>query len=284
MNILVIDDELTFAELLSEVLISEGFSDVRTSPSAEDALNQMRDRTPDLVVTDLKMPGMNGLELLSQARSRYPKIDVILMTAFADIQTARQALKRGAIDFLVKPFENSELVGLIRQVESRRGIRLLSEPIEGFSGMIGGSQPMRRVYSAIERVAKTDATVLVLGESGTGKQLAARAVHSLSARSNGPFHEIQCANLPEHLLESELFGHEKGSFTGAEGQKKGRVELAADGTLFLDEIGEIPLSLQSKLLAFIQERKFHRVGGTKEISVDVRIVAATNKEIGRAHV
>ena len=283
MRILIVDDEKRFADVLRLALNAEGYSEVETAASAEEAVDMVRVGPYDVVVTDLRMPGMSGLELSAEIKRRMPATSIILMTAFADVETARQALKRGALDYLVKPFDNSELLTLISQVESRRnlerGKKEAGDTCVFFAGMVGGSAAMRKVFENVEKAARHDASVLILGESGTGKELVARAIHSLSNRHGCPFVALHCAAIPEMLLESELFGHEKGAFTGAQARKEGRVELAAGGTVFLDEIGELPLPLQPKLLRFLQEHQFTRIGGSRTITVDVRVVAATNRNL-----
>jgi DNA-binding NtrC family response regulator len=283
LRILIADDEPRFAKVLRQALVAKGYADVSVVSNAHDALEDASAHPCDLLVTDLCMPGMSGIDLMAEMKRRWPGIDIILMTAFADVQTAKSSLKGGALDYLVKPFHNEELVSQVRQVQARRraaGIEHGNER-EGiaFEGLIGTSPQMRRTFASLERAARSDASVLLLGESGTGKELAARALHALSARHAGPFVDIHCAAIPEHLLESELFGHEKGAFTSADSRKKGRLELADAGTLFLDEIGEMPLSLQPKLLRFLQERHFVRIGGTDAIAVNVRVVAATNRDL-----
>jgi DNA-binding NtrC family response regulator len=281
MRTLVVDDDSRFAGILRRVLASEDLGEVDASSSAEEALRRLRDAAFDVIVTDLRMPGMSGLDLLAEIRRVAPGTDVILMTAFADVATAREALKRGAMDYLVKPFDNSELVSLLSQAKARRAA-LAAHPAdeaEPFAGMIGVSPQMRRLFSSVEKVSRSEATVLIVGESGTGKELVARAIHSLGARHTGPFVDVNCAAIPDTLIESELFGHERGAFTGAHAMRRGRIEAASRGTLFLDEIGEMPLGLQPKLLRFLQGRRIYRVGGNREIPVDVRVIAATNRDV-----
>lgn len=283
MRILIVDDEIRFADVLRLALNAEGCGEVDTAQSGEEALDKVRTDPCDVLVTDLRMPGMSGLELMAEVKRRAPSTDIILMTAFADVETAREALKRGALDYLVKPFDNKELFSLIAQVRAKRsldaGAGANGESEIMFAGMVGRSDVMKMVFEKIRRAARHDSAVLIQGESGTGKELVARAIHSLSTRHQGPFIDFHCAAIPESLLESELFGHEKGAFTGAEGRKKGRIELATGGTVFLDEVGELPLSLQPKLLRFLQEHQFTRIGGTETITVDVRVVAATNRDL-----
>ncbi|TET32975.1 MAG: sigma-54-dependent Fis family transcriptional regulator [Planctomycetota bacterium] len=283
MKILIVDDEKRFAKVLQLALNTEGYDRVEIACSGDEAIEKIRISPYDLVVTDLRMPGMNGLELMAEVKRRTPGTDIILMTAFADVETARAALKKGALDYLVKPFDNSELISLVSQSASRRivnGTGMAAEKTDAlFAGMVGRSKAMKSVFERITKAAHSEAAVLILGESGTGKELVARAVHKLSNRHKGPFVDLHCAAIPENLLESELFGHEKGAFTGADNQKKGRLELAAGGVIFLDEIGEMPLSLQPKLLRFLQEHQLVRVGGSDTINVDARVVAATNRDL-----
>ncbi|MBA2481790.1 MAG: sigma-54-dependent Fis family transcriptional regulator [Planctomycetes bacterium] len=285
MRILIVDDEARFANVLARVLKSEAVGEVDVASSAEEALVRMQEHPCDLLVTDLRLGGMSGLELMGEVRRRWGATDIVLMTAFAEVATAREALKRGAMDYLVKPFDNKELVALVAQAHARRRATVGTsgstsiEPDGRLAGLIGESPAMRRVFGEIERVARADASVLLLGESGTGKEVAARALHTLSPRHSGPFIEVHIAALPESTLESELFGHEKGSFTGADKRKAGMFELASGGTVFLDEIGELPLHIQPKLLRFLQERRYYRIGGTEPLSVDVRVVAATNRDL-----
>jgi DNA-binding NtrC family response regulator len=283
MRILIVDDEKRFAKVLCQALNADGYKDVDMASSGQEALDAVRVKPCDVLVTDLRMPGMSGLELMGEVGRRSPGTEIILMTAFADVATAREALKRGAVDYLVKPFDNQELSALLKQIQARRTAAgekpADSEDSNLFMGMAGQSPVMRKMFEAVERVARSDASILILGESGTGKELIARAVHDLSPRHRGPFVDLHCAAIPENLLESELFGHERGAFTGAHDRKRGRLELAAGGTVFLDEIGEMPLPLQPKLLRFLQEHQFIRVGGSETITVDVRIVAATNRNL-----
>ena len=281
MKTLIVDDETRFATFLRKALEAEGLGEVATASSAEEALSSLRESRIDLVVTDLKMGGMSGLELLAEVKRMSGGTDVILMTAFADVETAREALKRGALDYLVKPFDNDELVSLVKQVADRRALATESDDAAApaFAGMIGTGAAMRNVFNTVEKAAHTDATVLVLGESGTGKELIAKAIHSLGVRHAGPFVDVNCAAIPATLIESELFGHERGAFTGAHASRKGRIEASARGTLFLDEIAEMPLELQPKLLRFLQERTIYRVGGNEPVNVDTRIVAATNRDL-----
>jgi DNA-binding NtrC family response regulator len=278
MRIIIADDETRFARLLARILAAEGRDDVETAASGPEALDPVRSKPCDVLVADLRMPGMTGLELLSQVRRISPGTDCILMTAFADVATAREALKGGAVDYLVKPFDNTELTSLVDQIAERRSVLQGPRP-DTFVGMVGRSAGMRAVFETMERTAGADATVLILGETGTGKELVARGIHALGPRHRGPFVDVNCAAIPETLIESELFGHEPGAFTGAAGRKAGRLELAGKGTVFLDEIGSMPLGLQPKLLRFLQERTVYRVGGTEAVSIDARVLAATNSDL-----
>ncbi|ADH85768.1 sigma-54-dependent transcriptional regulator [Desulfurivibrio alkaliphilus] len=284
-TILVVDDEPNYLVILSELLRDEGY-ETFTAGSAEEGLEIARHTDLDLIITDMRMPGMDGLELLKTIKGINPSLPVIMITAFGEVDKAVAAMRAGAFNYLTKPFDNDELLVSIRKALEhyevvRENTRLRAEISErtSYASMVGKSHRMREIYGLIEKVAPTPTSVLITGESGTGKELVARAVHSNSPRSQAPFISINCAGLPESLLESELFGHEKGAFTGAVALRKGRFELADGGTLFLDEVGEMPLSLQAKLLRVIQERAFERVGGSRTIRVEVRLIAATNKDL-----
>jgi two-component system, NtrC family, response regulator PilR len=284
-KILIIDDEKSLLELLTVVFKKEGYA-VKTAPSAAGGFEILAKEPVDLVVTDIKMPGADGMDVLRYARENLPEVPVILITAYGSIAQAVEALKAGALDYVVKPFDVEELKIIVARGLASRRLKqeniLLKRDLKsryGFEQMIGKSRAMQEIYSLIEKVASTDSTVLITGESGTGKEMAARAVHLQGARRDNPFVSINCAALPENLLESELFGHVRGSFTGAVSDKKGMFELAQRGTLFLDEVGEMSPWTQVKLLRALQERKVRRVGGADEIPVDVRIIAATNQEL-----
>jgi two-component system response regulator HydG len=283
--ILVVDDEETNRVALGRLLRGEGYT-VDLAASADEALARIAQKAPDVLITDLRMPGMDGLELLERARELYPDLIVLLVTAYADAETGVRAMQAGAEDYLTKPLRVEELfVILVRALERRRLRREAAELRARlgdklrFSNIVGASPIMQEVFRTIARVAPTRATVLVTGESGTGKELVAQAIHDRSPRAKAPFIKLHCAALAETLLESELFGHEKGSFTGAAARRDGHFQNADGGTLFLDEIGEISHATQVKLLRFLQERAFERVGGNETIQVDVRIIAATNRDL-----
>ncbi len=284
-RILVVDDEKNYLVVLAALLGGQGY-EVATAPGGARAAALIEEEEPDLVITDMRMPGMSGLELIQKVKPAHPDLPMLVMTAFGTVENAVEAMKAGASDYITKPFKNQELVLTVQRALTIRRLltqnRLLREELggqKGFGNIIGDSKAMHKVFDLVEKVAATKATVLLTGESGTGKELIARALHSHSPRAEESFVAVNCMALTETLLESELFGHEKGSFTGAVSRRKGRFELADGGTLFLDEVGEIAPSLQVKLLRVLQERSFERVGGSQEIQVDVRIVAATNKEL-----
>ncbi|MDI6698223.1 MAG: sigma-54 dependent transcriptional regulator [Candidatus Saccharicenans sp.] len=284
-TLLIIDDEKGLLEVLNVVFRKEGY-EVKTATSGAEGLDILNNRAVDLVITDIRMPHISGMEVLRYVKENHPEIPVIVITAYGSIAQAVEALKAGALDYIVKPFDVEELKILVARGLERKHLEqeniLLKKDLKEkykFDNMIGKSRLMQEIYLLIDKVAGTDSTVLVTGESGTGKEMAARAIHSLSRRKDKPFVTINCAALPENLLESELFGHTKGSFTGAISDKKGMFEVAHKGTLFLDEIGEMSPWTQVKLLRALQERKIRRVGGTEEIQVDVRVIAATNQDL-----
>lgn len=281
-KILIIDDEEHLCWALEKGLRQEGYQ-VLTASRGKQGLEIIRNETPSLVILDLKMPEMDGLEVLVKAKDIIPKLPVIMITAHGSIDTAIEAMKLGAIDYITKPFDLDELKIVVKQalMVSRlqeEVIFLRSELNKKRGRIIGNSPAIQEVNTLVERVADSNATVLITGESGTGKEVAALSIHHLSYRREKPYVAINCAALPESLLESELFGHEKGAFTGAVARKLGRFELADNGTLFLDEVTEMPLSMQVKLLRVLQEREFERVGGVESIKVDVRVIAATNRD------
>jgi DNA-binding NtrC family response regulator len=281
-RVLIIDDEANMRRVLGALLRRDGFEVLEARDGAEGLEKLERDRI-DVVLTDLKMPRMNGLELLQEICQRHRQIPVILLTAFGTVGSAVDALKQGAFDYLTKPFNPEEIrqvvakAVLTRALGERETSRVLDEDPE--SVLLGDSPKLEEVKRIIERVAPTTASVLISGESGTGKELVARRVHASSPRHGGPFIKINCAAIPDPLFESELFGYEKGAFTGAATRKPGRFELADQGTLFLDEIGDMPLSAQPKLLRALQDGRFFRVGGTRTVSVDVRMITATNRDL-----
>ena len=284
-TILIVDDEKNYRVVLSAFLSGTGYETL-TADSAQQALEIVETTSLGLVLTDMKMPAMDGIELLKRIKEKVPDLPVVMMTAYGTVEKAVGAMQLGAFNFIQKPFQNETLKQIVDKAvhtyrvlkENRRLVRTL-ENLYRFDNIIGKSEPMRAVFHIIRRVAPTKATVLITGESGTGKELIAKAIHFNSPRRKNPFVAVSCAALTETLLESELFGHEKGAFTGAIARKKGRFEMAHEGTLLLDEIGEVPASLQVKLLRVLEEMRFERVGGTKTIAVDVRLIAATNKDL-----
>jgi len=287
-RILVVDDEEAMRESLKDWLMEDGY-EVDLAPGGEDAVAMAREKNFEVVLLDLKMPGMDGLETLKRFKDIQPEADIIMMTAYATVDTAVQAMKEGAFDYLVKPFDPDEVEMLIKRIVAHKELVLenilLRKKLEEryqYDEIIGKSDAMQGVFDLISRVAPTDSTVLITGESGTGKELIAQAIHGNSSRCYMPFIAVSCGALPDSLLESELFGYEKGAFTGAEHTKKGRFEMAHKGTLFLDEIGDISLKTQVDLLRVLQQKEFHRLGGEEEIEVDVRILAATNRDLQKS--
>ncbi len=287
-KILVVDDETIVRESLGDWL-KEGGYPVLTAEDGYRALEVVKKERPGIMIADLVMPGMDGIELMRKAKDLLPGIEVIIITAYASIPTAIAAMKEGAYDYIEKPFspERAELlVEKLSQyrelVEENIALRQKLEDHFRFENIIAKSSKMQKLIELIKTVAKSNATVLITGESGTGKELVARAIHSQSDRHNKPFVAVSCAALPESLLESELFGHEKGSFTGAHAQKKGKFEFANGGTLFLDEVGEMSANIQVHLLRVLEEKEFTRVGGNEPIKVDVRVISATNKDLTKA--
>ncbi|HUW39645.1 MAG TPA: sigma-54 dependent transcriptional regulator [Rectinemataceae bacterium] len=284
-TILVADDEKNIREGLAEALVIDGYA-ARTAADGAEALKEVETGDIDLVITDLRMPAKSGTEVLKTVVGRYPGLPVIVLTGHGTIEDAVAAMRSGAFDFVTKPVNLDHLSLLVkRALESRelaRKNRELEAEVESQKrtrSIIGASAEMKKVFDMVRRVAPTRASVLITGESGVGKELVADAIHNLSPRRDGPLVKVHCAALAESLLESELFGHEKGSFTGAQARKRGRFELANEGTLFLDEIGEINQNVQVKILRVLQEHKFERVGGEETVEVDVRIVAATNRDL-----
>jgi two-component system, NtrC family, response regulator AtoC len=287
-KILVVDDEPIVRESLSDWLQDAGYQ-VFTAEDGYKALEVIDREKPGIMIADLVMPGMDGIELMKRAKERQPRIEVIIITAYASIPTAITAMKEGAYDYIEKPFCPERAQSVVEKlsqyrelVEENISLRQKLEDHYRFENIIAKSSKMQRLIELIKVVGKSNATVLVTGESGTGKELVARAIHAQSHRHNKPFIAVSCAALPESLLESELFGHEKGSFTGAYTQKKGKFEFANGGTLFLDEIGEMSANIQVHLLRVLEEKEFTRVGGNEPIRVDVRVISATNKDLRKA--
>ena len=284
-TILIVDDEKNYPLILSAVLEEEGF-EALVAHSGQEALAVLERADIDLVLTDMKMPQMDGIELLERVKKRDLDLPVIMMTAHGTVDKAVEAMQKGAYSYILKPFDNQQLVvyvnkaiGVYRVVKDNRRLRDQVVDQYRFGNIIGKSKPMQSVFEMVRKVAPSNATVLIEGESGTGKELIAKSIHFNSTRSDRPFVAVNCSALAESLLESELFGHEKGAFTGAHAMKKGRFEIADGGTLFMDEIGELPNNLQAKLLRVLQEKSFERVGSVKPISVDIRIIAATNRHL-----
>jgi len=285
-RLLIVEDKASLAQMLREAVESDGF-EADVAANGNDAIRRLAEGHRYVaVLTDLRMPGADGIAVLRQSRESDPECPVIVMTAFGTIENAVEAMKLGAFDFIQKPIDVDHLLVLLRRCQEHRELRfenlLLKEEFRtrhGLPAIIGDSPRIVEVSQAIQRVAPTESTVLLQGESGTGKELFARAIHQLSARRNKPFVAINCAAIPDTLIENELFGHEKGSFTGASSRQIGKFELADGGTIFLDEIGELALGVQSKVLRVLQERRFERIGGTITIDVDVRIVVATNRNL-----
>jgi two-component system NtrC family response regulator len=284
-TILIVDDEKNYLVVLEALLGSEGY-EIVTTDNAREAVRSVRESDLDLVITDMKMPGMSGMELLEECKKIRPELPVIMMTAYGTIEMAVEAMKKKACDYITKPFNNEELKLIIKKAlenyrltkENRRLSEALSDRYK-YGNIIGKSKSMLKIYDLIGKVAQSRASVFITGPSGTGKELIAKAVHYNSPRKDRPFISINCGALTETLLENELFGHEKGAFTGAVAMKKGRFEVADGGTLFLDEVGDMPTPLQVKLLRVLQEMEFERVGGTRTIKVDVRVLSASNRNI-----
>jgi two-component system, NtrC family, response regulator PilR len=287
-KILVVDDEQSLREVLSIMLKRAGYA-VTSATDGEEAVELLQKEIYDLVITDLRMPKIDGMEVLKAVKSASPETVVLIITAFASADSAVEAMKQGAYDYLTKPFQVDEVQLIIRNALEKR--RLTTENMllkremasqSSFAQLVGHSEPMQKVFEVVRKVADSKSNVLICGESGTGKELVARAIHYNSARSTSPFVAVNCSAVPETLLESELFGHMKGSFTGAIANKAGLFEIADGGTIFLDEIGDTTPTIQVKLLRVIQEREFRRVGGSQDVKVDVRVVAATNKDLEKA--
>ncbi len=293
-SVLVVDDKELMRDSVGSTLTRAGFQ-VRTATDGRSALKEITARRPDAVVTDLSMPGMSGVDLLGEIRAFDEDLPVVLMTAFGTVETAVEAMKRGAFDYITKPFEGDELIIAVKRAIQHAGVlrenavlraqqpgRAGAIPLTGLDRLVGDSQAMRKVREQVRAVAASNGTVLITGESGTGKEVVARAVHDLSPRNQGPFLAVNCAALNESLLESELFGHERGAFTGADKLRKGRFELSDTGTLLLDEVSEVSPQIQAKLLRVLQERAFERVGSSTTIGIDVRVVATSNRDLPKA--
>ncbi len=285
-SILVVDDDLDIREVLKDRLESLGY-EVSTAPSGRECLNLLEKKSPQMILLDIEMPEMSGLEVLREIRKREINVSVLMITAYGTVERAVEAMREGAYDFIPKPFEPSHLALIIQRALERdslkKEVEILSEEVsDRYRLIIGTNSKINPQLDAAKKAAGSSATVLLLGESGTGKELFARAIHNWSDRKGKPFIAINCVALSKDLLESELFGHEKGAFTGAHQQKKGKMELANGGTVFLDEVGDISAELQTKLLRFLQEREFERIGGTQTVRVDVRVIAATNRDLDEA--
>ncbi len=287
-TILIIDDDTSLRRVLEYNLREAGYG-VAAAASGEEGLRLFTEAEPSLVISDMKMPGMDGMQVLKSIKERSPETPVIMITAFGSVDMAVEAMKAGAYDYITKPFNRDELRLTVAKAlqfsslsQENRQLKSQLADRADFGAIIGGSSAMEKVFQVVAKVADTEASVLITGESGTGKELVARSIHSRSSRKNGPFVAINCAAIPHDLLESELFGHVKGAFTGAVRDKTGKFALADGGTLFLDEVGELPPSLQPKLLRALQERVIEPVGGTKEQKLDVRVVAATNLDMEKA--
>ncbi len=284
-RILVVDDEMIVRESCKRILEEEGY-EAETALSGKEAFEKMKDNPFDVVITDLKMPGIDGMEVLRTFRKDYPDSIIVMITGFSTVETAVEAMKLGAFDYIPKPFTPDEVAIVVKKAIEKKNLMLensyLRQELQekyGFHNIVGKSKKMQEIYRVIAKVAVTDSTVLIYGQSGTGKELIARAIHFNSLRREKQFVPVDCAVLSENLLESELFGHVRGSFTGAVTTKPGLFEVADGGTVFLDEVGNISLSIQAKLLRVLQEREFTPVGGTKAKKVDIRLIAATNKDL-----
>lgn len=287
-RILIVDDESSLREVLSIMLHRQGYQ-VDTAVDGAQAASRLRSQSYDLVISDIRMPRMSGLELLRLIKEQTPETVVVMITAFSTSDEAVEAMKQGAYDYITKPFNNEEIKQIVKNALERYSLRIENQALKeelgrrfSFEGLVGKSKAMQTVISLIRKVAPTPAKVLITGESGTGKELVAKAIHYQSDRRDRPFVSINCGAIPENLLESELFGHERGAFTGAVRQKEGLFETAADGTIFLDEVAELPQLMQVKLLRVLQEGEFRRVGGNRPIKVDVRVIAATNRRLEEA--
>ena len=280
-HIFIVDDDKSIRWVLEKILIKNNFT-VSSFVDAESMLNDLESITPNVIISDIRMPGINGTDMLEQVKREYPKIPIIMMTAFSDLETTVMSLKKGAYEYVTKPFDINAIAALVEKACKSSATSNLGHKTytsKNISKIIGSSESMQKIYNLIGKIAQTDVDVLILGETGTGKELIAKAIHENSDRKDNSFIAINTGAIPTELLESELFGHEKGSFTGAYNQRIGRFEQASDGTLFLDEIGDMPIDVQTRLLRVIQEGEFFRVGGTKSIKVKTRIITATHKNL-----
>ena len=280
-HIFVVDDDKSIRWVLEKTLTKNNFK-VSCFVDVSSMLNDLEKITPNVIISDIRMPGINGTDMLEQVKREYPKIPIIIMTAFSDLETTVMSLKKGAYEYVTKPFDINEIAALVEKACKSAATSYLTPKIatsKNISKIIGLSESMQKIYKLIGKIAQTDVDVLILGETGTGKELIAKAIHENSDRKDKPFIAINTGAIPTELLESELFGHEKGSFTGAYNQRIGRFEQASDGTLFLDEIGDMPIDVQTRLLRVVQEGEFFRVGGTKSIKVKTRIITATHKNL-----
>jgi DNA-binding NtrC family response regulator len=283
-DILIVDDEKKIGTLLTAELQDEGHHASYTTDAAE-ALQAIKKKSPDILITDLRMEGMDGITLLKETRAASPQTDVIVMTAYASIETALETMRAGAYDYIIKPFKTDELLLIVSRLEEKRQLQTENRDLRSYISqdldeeIIGSSPAMTKIKQVIQGLSKSDAAVLIRGESGTGKELVAKAIHKASTRSQGPFIALNCAAIPETLLESELFGYERGAFTGANRRKIGHFQLAHEGTLFLDEIGDLPVSLQAKLLRVLENHRITPLGGEREIHIDIRLISATHRPL-----
>ncbi|MFB3895496.1 MAG: sigma-54-dependent transcriptional regulator [bacterium] len=288
-KILIVDDEPNMRNILGTVLREQGY-DIRTAADGIIALQLLKETPADIIISDMRMPKLNGMELLHEIKRLYPDSEVIMVTAYGTVETAVAAMKAGAYDYVLKPWEtNDEIILRVAKARERQELKArnwyLAQEVERkyeFNNLIGSTAVMQKVFDLVKKVAPTDSTVLITGESGTGKEIIAKSIHYHSLRRDKPFVSINCGGIPEPLLESELFGHEKGSFTGAISQKKGLIESAEGGTFFLDEVAELSPALQVKLLRVLQEKEYKRVGGLENLKADIRLLAATNKDLNEA--
>jgi len=281
-NILYIDDEISALKAISAILRKEGYT-VFTSTTAEEGMEVLKTTTIECILLDYRLPGMDGIDLLRWLKHCEMSIPTVMLTAYGTIEKAVEAMKLGAYHYLIKPVDTELLLNVIKEaIEKSKGIQKLEKIETPFPEIIGKSKTIQEIFYIMQMVAESNANVLITGESGTGKELVARAIHKNSLRKSKPFIIVDCTTIPENLLESELFGHEKGAFTGATERKTGLIELANEGTVFLDELGELPMLLQKKLLRFLQEKEIQRIGSTQRIKVDVRVISATNKDLEKA--